>query len=176
MTEPSSSKTRLKRRGIPLGCLGRPALLQLQAQGIDVSKYLNAKPGEKLTGRQPLRVHKFNVSDAEIRTEDGIVFASKLEAAAYRYLRDHHVPFDRQTEFVIEEGFEHEGKKYRAVKYVCDFVIDPGGKKLVVDTKGFRTRMFELKQKLVLKRFGIKIICIRDLPSLALLLRNQNLQ
>lgn len=160
---------------MPLDCLGRPALLQLQAMGIDVRKYLDAPPGRgRVVIPQP-RQHKFNVSSKEQRTEDGIVFASKLELAAYRFLRDRHIPFDRQVEFVIEEGFEHEGKKYRAVKYVCDFVIDPKGKRLVVDTKGFRTRMFELKEKLMLKRHGIKIIGIKDLPSLALLVHDHGL-
>jgi hypothetical protein len=160
-----------KLRGIPLSSLGRPALLQLQAMGIDVRKYLDGSTQTVVTPR----AHKFGVSAAVDRTEDGLIFDSKLEAGAYRLLTNWHVPFDRQVEFELESEFEFEGRKYRAVKYVADFVLDPKGKRLVVDIKGFRTKMYDLKAKLMLKRFGIKIINIKKLPELALLVHDHGL-
>ncbi len=156
-----------KLRGIPLSSLGRPALLQLQAMGIDVSKHLNGS-GQMVAAP---RAHKFGVSAAVDRTEDGLVFDSKLEAGAYRLLTNWNVPFDRQVEFELESKFEFEGRIYRAVKYVADFVLDPKGKRLVVDVKGFRTKMYQLKKKLLLKKYSVQIQEIKNLPDLALLLK-----
>ncbi len=162
--------------GIPIESLGRPALLQLQAQGHDVKKYLDRPPKSVLPKGLLPQQHKFGVFSAkDARTMDGIVFASKLELNAYRYLRDQHIPFDRQVPFVLEENFEFEGKKYRAFKYVTDFVLEPQGKRLVVDTKGFETPMFKLQKKLMVLKHGIHIHCVRSLTELALLIREHGL-
>ena len=45
----------------------------------------------------------------------------------------------------------------RACKYVADFVYTKDGKTVVEDVKGFRTKDYIIKRKLMLWRFDIKI-------------------
>lgn len=169
-------------RGIHLNDLGRPALLQLQTLGIDVTKQLNAKASGidpkfqllfKTMDRE--RVGKYKVSSKEQRTMDGIVFDSKLEMNVYRALRHYNIEFEQQKVFVIEENFEFEGKKHRAIKYLCDFAIIPDSLQLVIDAKGLRTPVFKLKEKLFLKRFGYPITVVSNLNELMLALHKYNL-
>ena len=44
-----------------------------------------------------------------------------------------------------------------AVKYVADFVYKENGKTIVEDTKGFKTKDYIIKRKLMLWVHGIKI-------------------
>lgn len=43
----------------------------------------------------------------------------------------------------------------RAVTYIADFVYTRGGKTIVEDAKGFKTKDYIIKKKLMLERFGI---------------------
>ena len=45
----------------------------------------------------------------------------------------------------------------RATTYVADFVYDMDGKTIVEDTKGFRTKEYELKKKMMRSLLGIEI-------------------
>ena len=45
----------------------------------------------------------------------------------------------------------------RATTYVADFVYDCDGKTIVEDTKGFRTKEYELKKKMMRALLGIAI-------------------
>lgn len=86
---------------------------------------------------------------------DGIEFDSKLEANFYIYLKqlqsegkiDH---FELQPEFILIPAFEKNGKKYRAIKYIADFKIYKANNDnfFVIDTKGFITADFAIKEKL----------------------------
>lgn len=53
------------------------------------------------------------------------------------------------------------GKTERAVKYIADFVYQKDGKTVVEDVKGYRDgaayRIFAIKRKLMLQRYGIEI-------------------
>lgn len=102
---------------------------------------------------------------------DGMTFDSQIEYKRYCELllleragaiRD----LKRQVEFeLIPAQFEESnGKKRgkcleRAVKYVADFVYHSadGGKMVVEDTKGFKTKDYIIKRKLMLWVHGIKI-------------------
>ena len=44
-----------------------------------------------------------------------------------------------------------------SVKYIADFVYKEDGKTIVVDTKGFRTKDYILKRKMMLYFHGIRI-------------------
>lgn len=44
-----------------------------------------------------------------------------------------------------------------SVKYIADFTYTENGKQVVVDTKGFRTKDYILKRKMMLHFHGIKI-------------------
>lgn len=106
-------------------------------------------------------------------TVDGIVFDSRKEAARYQELkllervgaiRD----LKRQVEFELIPSQRIHGKvAERPCKYVADFVYfkdlnfkSPEGpiwNKVVEDTKGFRTKDYIIKRKLMLHVHGIRI-------------------
>ena len=112
---------------------------------------------------------------------DGEIFDSKREATRYRELKllekcgaikdlkrqvkYELIPAQREKSTRVytkgrKKGQPIEGKTIeRAVDYVADFVyIDTTtGKEVVEDTKGFRTKEFVIKRKLMLYRYGIKI-------------------
>lgn len=94
---------------------------------------------------------------------DGIKFDSKKESQYYLKLkmlekagkiRD----LKLQVPFVLIETFKLNDKTYRKMKYIADFVYyDDKDKLHVVDTKGFRTKEYELKKKLMAWKYGIEI-------------------
>lgn len=60
----------------------------------------------------------------------------------------------RQVRFILQEGYENnEGKKIRPISYVADFVYEQDGKKIVEDTKGFRTEVYIVKKKIFMFRY-----------------------
>lgn len=89
----------------------------------------------------------------------GITFASKKEAERYLELK----MMERAgmiKNLEIQKRFEIIPKtdKYRACFYVADFVYETHqGKKVIEDTKGFRTKEYLIKKKLVYARYGIDI-------------------
>ena len=64
-----------------------------------------------------------------------------------------------QQEFeLIPKQIAPSGKTYRNCKYIADFVYtDSEGNKIVADAKGFRTKQFIIKKKLMLQVYGIEI-------------------
>lgn len=80
-------------------------------------------------------------------TIDGIVFDSVLESKFYFYLKhntDKIKLLDRQ---VVVELLPKSGKA-RSVKYIADFLIEYQGKQFLVDSKGVKTDVFNLKMNL----------------------------
>lgn len=67
----------------------------------------------------------------------------------------------RQVEFVLIPNQHDENGKVieRSVKYVADFVYTDRktGGMVVEDTKGFKTKDYIIKRKLMLKEYGIRI-------------------
>jgi hypothetical protein len=88
---------------------------------------------------------------------DGIVFDSAKEAKRYielRYLlKAGEIKYlERQVEFELNEGGTH------SLIYLADFVYETkDGKMIVEDVKGFRTRVYKKKRKLMLEVHGIEI-------------------
>lgn len=61
---------------------------------------------------------------------------------------------DMQVSFVLQPPFKHGGKIIKGIKYVADFVITyPDGRKKVIDTKGYRTKEYQLKRKMLLYKY-----------------------
>ena len=99
------------------------------------------------------------------------VFDSALEAKRYRQL----VLLERakaiknlqlQVPFLLQEGFRKNGKTYRKIEYIADFVYEENGKTVVEDTKGVKTEVFKIKQKLFEYKYpnlSIKIITKEDI-------------
>lgn len=95
---------------------------------------------------------------------DGITFDSRKEA--YRYLVLKGMEEDgliedlrRQARYELVPAFDVDGKHYRPVYYVADFVyVDKEtGKEVVEDVKGVRTDVYKLKSKLFARRYGMSI-------------------
>ena len=123
------------------------------------------------------KTNKYNAKKVSV---DGIEFDSKKEAKRYQellllqkageiYMLERQktyelLPAQREPDTVGKRGGVIKGKLLeRAVEYVADFVYtDKTGKTVVEDVKGFREggayAVFVLKRKLMLYRYGIKII------------------
>ena len=68
------------------------------------------------------------------------------------------IPAQREPDTVGVRGGVKKGKVIEhAVKYVADFVYKENGKEIVEDTKGFKTKDYIIKRKLMLWVHGIRI-------------------
>lgn len=105
---------------------------------------------------------------------DGITFDSKKEYNRYCELKllqragkiyglqlqktFELVPTQREPDTVGVRGGIKKGKTIELpVKYVADFVYNENGKTVVEDTKGFKTKDYIIKRKLMLFIHGIRI-------------------
>ena len=93
---------------------------------------------------------------------DNIVFDSKKEGNYYTYLKlmknaGKIKNLELQKKFILQDKFNLNGKTYRAITYVADFVYEEKGQTHVVDTKGYRTEVYKIKKKLFMKKYGIEI-------------------
>lgn len=95
---------------------------------------------------------------------DGIIFDSAKEKNYYCELKilrmaGEVIDFERQVTFELQPKFRHAGKTERAIKYIADFVIKyKDGRTVVVDTKGFRTKEYLLKRKMLLYKYPDMIL------------------
>lgn len=92
---------------------------------------------------------------------DGITFDSKTEAEYYEYLK--RLEKDKKIYrlrchpvFILQEAFEQDGKKYKAIKYIADFVYwnDKEQTSVVVDVKGYAMEDAKLKRKLFAYKYS----------------------
>ncbi len=98
-------------------------------------------------------------------TVDGQTFDSKKEANRYQellLLEKAGVIKDlrMQVKFTLipAQRDEATGKVVeRECSYKADFVYDEDGKTVVEDVKGFRTKEYIIKRKLMMWRYGIRI-------------------
>ena len=100
---------------------------------------------------------------AQKKTIDGITFASAKEANRYEELKllqkaGKIQGLQMQVKFELIPAQRINGKLVeRACTYKADFVYIEDGKKVVEDTKGFRTKDYIIKRKLMLYVHGIRI-------------------
>lgn len=96
-------------------------------------------------------------------TVDGVTFDSKKEAKRYQELRilektGEITDLQRQVKYELIPAQRIDGRVVeRKVEYVADFVYQQDGKTIVEDTKGFRTKDYIIKRKLMLWVHGIRI-------------------
>ena len=96
-------------------------------------------------------------------TVDGIEFDSQKEARRFRELSlleraGQITGLQRQVKFELIPSQKIDGKVVeRAWTYVADFVYMENGKMVVEDTKGFKTKDYIIKRKLMLHLQGIRI-------------------
>lgn len=96
---------------------------------------------------------------AKKTTVDGITFDSKREADRYLILKSMEEDgtienLRRQVRYELVPAFDVDGRHYRPVYYVADFVYVEDGKEVVEDVKGMRTDVYRLKSKLFARRYG----------------------
>ena len=64
-----------------------------------------------------------------------------------------------QPEYMLISGYiTCEGERVKALKYVGDFSYTNDGKRIVEDSKGYRTKEYQTKKNLMLANFGINVI------------------
>ena len=107
-------------------------------------------------------------------TLDGISFDSRKEANRYAELRILEkagliqnlqmqvkyvlIPEQREPDTLGARGGVHKGRLIeKECAYIADFVYEEDGRTVVEDTKGFRTKDYIIKRKLMLKVHGIRI-------------------
>ena len=101
-------------------------------------------------------MNKYNAKKTVV---DGIVFASKREAARYqelKLLKRAGKIKDLQLQVPYELIPKQAGE--RACKYIADFVYMENGKQIVEDVKGYKGNpVWIIKRKLLLFVHGIKV-------------------
>lgn len=95
-------------------------------------------------------------------TVDGITFDSRKEADRYLALKGMEKDgaienLRRQVRYELIPAFDVDGRHYRPVYYVADFVYEEDGKEVVEDVKGMMTDVYKLKSKLFARRYGMSI-------------------
>lgn len=90
---------------------------------------------------------------------DGITFDSKREADRYLVLKSMEEDgaidgLRRQVRYELIPAFDVDGRHYRPVFYVADFVYMEDGEEVVEDVKGVVTDVYRLKSKLFARRYG----------------------
>lgn len=90
---------------------------------------------------------------------DGITFDSRREADRYLVLKSMEEEgaiedLRRQVRYELIPAFDVDGRHYRPVFYVADFVYVEDGKEVVEDVKGMRTDTYRMKAKLFARRYG----------------------
>ena len=100
---------------------------------------------------------------------DGIKFDSEMESHYYIYLKQlkeigEVVDFILQPTYLLQEGFDLNGKRIRPITYKADFkVIYKDGHKEVIDVKGKLTEEFKIKRKMLLYRYrDINFKCVQE--------------
>jgi hypothetical protein len=106
-------------------------------------------------GKTLLKKHKYSAERTEV---NGKTFPSKKEAKRYAELllllkSGEIVLLELQVPFELNEGGTH------SLKYIADFVyVDvKTGQKIIEDAKGFKTKEYKKKKRLMLKVHNIKI-------------------
>lgn len=89
---------------------------------------------------------------------DGIKFDSKAEA---QYWLQHKTSkgIQRQVKFTLVKPYKKYGKTFREVSYIADFVFydDHGNILKVVDVKGVRTQLFNVKAKIFMSMYEVPL-------------------
>ena len=106
---------------------------------------------------------RWNKYGSKKTTVEGVTFDSKKEAKRYQELRILEkagaiTDLQRQVKFELIPAQRIDGKvAERRVEYKADFVYTQDGQTIVEDTKGYKTKDYIIKRKLMLWVHGIRI-------------------
>ena len=112
-----------------------------------------ARRGVKINLPDPPKANKYSAIKTEV---DGIIFASKKEAARYTELR----LLERAgkiSDLRLQVKYEFIVNGHKIGSYRSDFEYNEEGKHIVEDCKGIRHRDYIWRRKLMLALFGIEI-------------------
>lgn len=106
--------------------------------------------------------YKINKYKNKKITIDNITFDSKKESLRYQQLKLLEQAgvisnLELQKKFILQDKFELNGKKYREISYVADFVYIQDGETVVEDAKGFKTEVYKLKKKMFMYKYKMEI-------------------
>src|SRR5258708_28440205 len=87
---------------------------------------------------------------------DGVKFDSIKESRRFLVLKEalnkHEIgPITVHQTFVLHAAFEKDGKKYRPITYEADFTYQQNGINVIEETKGFHTKDYMIKKKMMIK-------------------------
>lgn len=121
-----------------------PALRKQVALKLDVNKEAKLKHGNQKTKRTVKgKVHEFD-SLLEARHYDELLMRERAGQ-----IKDLNI----QVPFELIPTLKHNGKTLRKISYYADFVYLENGKKIVVDTKGFKRDVYKIKMRLFLMAY-----------------------
>jgi hypothetical protein len=134
----------MRKASIPLSDLKKTACASLNQHVFEEVE----KPAKKKS--------KYNSNKTEV---DGIIFDSTKEANRYKELRlllkaGEIGVLKRQVEYELNPGGTHSLKYYSDFEYI----ITATGEHIIEDVKGFRTKEYKKKRRLMRKVHGIDII------------------
>lgn len=109
--------------------------------------------GDKLLNEK--KKSKYKANKIEI---NGIKFDSEKEAKRYTELKMLEkagviAKLQLQVPFVLQDAFEFNGEKIKAIKYIADFTYWENGELVIEDVKGMKTDVYNLKRKMFMCRY-----------------------
>ena len=95
-------------------------------------------------------MNKYRNKKAQI---DMYVFDSVRESQRYKELKlleraGEISNLELQPRFLLQDSFKKNGRTFREIEYVADFMYIENGKTIVEDVKGLQTDVFKLKHKI----------------------------
>jgi len=103
-----------------------------------------------------MRTRSYSKYSAKKTQVDGILFDSKGESERYLFLKLMERAGEIQN-LELQPSFDIVWNKVKVCKYKADFKYRLNGEDVIEDFKGVKTPVYNLKKKLMLATFGIKI-------------------
>ena len=118
---------------------------------------LTEKQYQEYFGKKEVKQNKYHNTIIEY---NNIKFDSIKEKNRYvglKQLEDLGVIKDLklQVKFELQPSYKYQDKTIRAINYYADFTYKENDKLIVEDTKGFKTKEYLLKKKLLLYKYDI---------------------
>ncbi len=109
--------------------------------------------GDKLLNEK--KKSKYKANKIEV---DGIKFDSEKEAKRYTELKMLEkagiiTELQLQVPFVLQDAFEVNGEKIKAIKYIADFTYWENNELVIEDVKGMKTPVYSMKKKMFMYRY-----------------------
>lgn len=85
---------------------------------------------------------------------------SKAELEYAKWLSSKGKTFEEQPKYILQDSFEFQGKKYKAITFTPDFKIG----NILVDFKGTVDNVYPIKKKLFIKKYSLPLIEVCKCP------------